>query len=367
MLEKGRISGRQFTILVMLYLIGSAILIIPSILASEAKQDAWIAALLTVGVALFIMPLYVALGSRFPNMTFAEYTEEILGKWLGKTVTLLFLIAFPFFTASLTLRNIGDFVTTQIMPETPIQAIHIIFLGIIIMGVRLGLEPLARAAELFFPGVILLFLLLIAFTAPQMKLENIQPVLEEGIKPVLRAAVPFISFPFVEPVIFLMLFPYVNRTKQTGKALFTGILLGGIFLFVVTALTILVIGVDQATRQNFPSYVLTKEIRVGQFLERIEAIMAVIWFITIFFRMCIFLYVVALGIAQALNLKDYRFLTFPLGMILTVLSIVGIPSSTYLLEFNQKIWPIYAATFGLFLPLLLLGTAIFRKKRKRNN
>ncbi len=365
MLENGKINSRQLAILVMLYLIGSAILIIPSIIASEAKQDAWITALLTIGIALLFIPLYVALGARFPNKTFAEYIEVILGKWLGKAVSLLFLIAFPFFIATLSLRNIGDFLTTQVISQTPIQAIYIMFLAIVIMGVRLGLEPLARAAELFFPWVILLFLLLVVFVAPLMKLENIQPVLEEGLKPVLKAAIPFISFPFVEPVIFLMLFPYVNRTKQNGKALFAGILLGGLFLFVITALTILVIGADQAARHNFPSYVLAKQINVGQFLERIEIIMAVIWFITIFFRMSILLYAVALGIAQVLNLKDYRFLAFPLGIILTVLSSAIIPSTTYLLNFNQKTWPLYAFTFGFLLPLLLFGVAICGKSRDR--
>lgn len=83
MLDNVKITERQFTVLVILYIIGSAILVIPSILVSLAKQDAWITAILTVGVALFIIPLYVLLGRRFPNMTLLEYTEEILGE-VGK-------------------------------------------------------------------------------------------------------------------------------------------------------------------------------------------------------------------------------------------------------------------------------------------
>lgn len=109
MLESGKISGRQFSIIVMLYLIGSAILIIPSILAAEAKQDAWIAALLTIGIALLFIPVYISLGTRFPNKTFAEYIEVIFGKWLGKAVSLFFFILFPLLIAALTLRNIRDF------------------------------------------------------------------------------------------------------------------------------------------------------------------------------------------------------------------------------------------------------------------
>jgi len=363
MLEHGKIASRQFTFLATLYMIGSSILISPSILASEAKRDAWIAAALTVVCGLLVVPLYIALGSRFPSMTFAEYSEKLLGKWLGKTVSLLFLAGLPFMIATLTLRNIGDFLTTQVIPETPIQAIHIMIIAVVIMGVRLGLEPLARAAELFFPWIVLLFIILVICVAPQIKFENILPVLEKGMKPVLQGIIPFFSFPFLEPVIFLMIFPYVNRKERVGKALFKAVLIGGIMLTVITLLAILVLGPDFTTRTMFPSYTLAKKINIGRFLTRVEVIVAVIWFITIYFRLSILLYITALGVAQSLNLKDYRLFTFPLGMILIVLSLLTVPNSSYLMEFNRMIWPVYVPTFGLVLPLLLLSTAILRNKR----
>lgn len=40
MLENGKMSVRQFTVTVILFTIGSSILVAPSVLASNAKQDA---------------------------------------------------------------------------------------------------------------------------------------------------------------------------------------------------------------------------------------------------------------------------------------------------------------------------------------
>ncbi|MDQ8735186.1 endospore germination permease [Paenibacillus sp. LHD-38] len=358
-----KISARQLTILVTFYIVGVAILIIPSFLAVAAKQDAWIAALLTVGAALTIIPLYNALGRRFPDMTFAEYTEEILGRCIGKAVSLLFFIGFPFLIAALTLRNIGDFLTTQVIPETPIHAVHILFMAVVVMGARLGLEPLSRAAEIFFPWIMLLFVLLVMFISPQIKVENMLPIMEGGIKPIVMAAIPFFSFPFLEPVILLMVYPYVNRTEKAGKAMVVGVLLSGIILCVITALSILVLGADQTARNTFPSYVITKNISIGDFLERIEAIMAIIWFITSYFRLVLMFYITALGLTQCLNLRDYKVITLPLAMILIVLSILAIPNSTYLMNFIP-VWGVYATTYGLVLPLLLLVAAVVRKKRQ---
>lgn len=46
MLEKGKIGSRQLMILVILYTLGDSILVIPSIVASEAEQDAWISGMI---------------------------------------------------------------------------------------------------------------------------------------------------------------------------------------------------------------------------------------------------------------------------------------------------------------------------------
>lgn len=361
MLEKGKIGVRQFTVLVMIFTIGSSILVAPAGLASVAKQDAWIAAILGVGMSMFFVWLYNTLGKQFPNRTLAEYSEQILGKWVGKTISLLF-VSYFFILAALLLREIGDFMTTQIMPETPIQSIHIIFLGIVLMGTRLGLEPLTRASEIFFPWIIgLLFFLVIALT-PEIEFQKMEPILEEGMKPVLRATFPFLGLPFLELVVFLMIFPYVNRTKEAEKAFFIGTLIGGIILILITMLTIFVLGSDFAARQLYPSYVLARKINIADFLQRVEAIMAGIWFLTIFFKLTICFYASALGLAQTLKLRDYRILTFPLGMILVVLSLVASPHIVYFHTFIKEIWTPYSLTYGLFFPLILLGVTVIRKK-----
>jgi len=359
MLENGKISLRQFTIIVTIFTIGSSILVAPSGISAEAKQDAWLAALLCVSVSMLLIGLYVSLGSRFPDKTLMEYSEIVLGKWLGKAVSFLF-IGYFFFLSALLLREIGDFITTHLMPETPIQAIHILFLCLVVMSVRLGLEPTIRAAELFFPYVIALFLLLVAFLSPQMKFDYMQPVLENGIKPVLRGAYHFLGLPFLELVVFLTIFPYVNQVKRAGKAFLTGAMSGGIMLIAIIAIAVSVLTADFTARQVYPSFVLAKKINIANFLQRLEVIMAGIWFVTIFFKLAIAFYASVLGLAQTLKLKDYRVLALPLGVILVVLSLVASPNITYFITFISDIWTPFSLTIGLALPLILLGISAMR-------
>ncbi|MFB7642035.1 GerAB/ArcD/ProY family transporter [Peribacillus butanolivorans] len=362
MLEKGKIGSRQLTILVILYTVGDSILVIPSIVASEAKQNGWVSGILSVAIApLLVVFLYDALRKCYPDLTLVEYSQKILGKWLGIAISLLF-ISYFFITTATYLREIGDFMTSQIMPETPIQVIMFLFMSIVLMSARLGLEPLARSAEILFPFVVILLSSLMILLLPEIKFQNLQPVWEGGLKPVIRGSIPFIVFPFIEPVAVLMILPFVSQKDRIRKNLFIGQLLAGSVLIIITLLAILVLGVDLTVKEIYPSYKLAQKINIANFLTRVEAILAIIWFITIFIRFSLFFYVTVLGLAQTLKLQDYRPLVFPIGMILIVFTLIMAPNTVYYSNFITDIWPFYAMTFGFLLPLLLLTIAKVHKK-----
>jgi spore germination protein KB len=189
-MEKGMIGLRQFTFLVTLFTVGSSILISPAGLAAQAKQNAWISAIVAVCLGLLTVNLYHVLIKQFPRQTLVEMCEAIFGIWIGKIISFLYFSYF-FLLAALVLRNIGDFITTQVLPDTPIQYIILIFLAVVLMANWLGLETIARAGEIFFPWVLLFFIAMVIFLMPQIRLIQIKPFLEDGIKQVIRASLPF--------------------------------------------------------------------------------------------------------------------------------------------------------------------------------
>ncbi|OIK08424.1 spore gernimation protein [Bacillus sp. MUM 116] len=364
MVENIKISARQFAILVILFSVGTTILVIPGSLANEVKQDAWIAALIGTAFSFVFVALYLAVARMFPTMTLVEIIETLLGKWLGKAVSLTFVF-FSFYNASDLLYYAGIFLTTEIIPDTPHEAIHILCACILIMGIRLGLETLARSAELLFPVFILLLLLLvlsILVTPDLWKVENIQPMFHSGVKPMIRAVLLFSSTFTLPLIVLLMIFPKsINKIKKAEKNFFIAILIAGVCLIVLILLTILVLGPDLSARRMYPSYILAKSIRVGNFLQRIEAILAIMWLITIYFKMSIYFYAVVIGFVQTLKSKDYRSYTLPLGMILVTTSLFSHPNVAHSAKYDHEIWPFYALTYGLVLPILLL---VINKLRK---
>ncbi|KRE53629.1 GerAB/ArcD/ProY family transporter [Paenibacillus sp. Soil522] len=362
MKENDHIQANQFRKLVSLFIIGPSIILLPGVLASEAKQDAWISSIVGVIAALLLVWLYNTLASRFPGKTLVEISKEICGRWLGTIVSFLWF-GYVFILSSLVLRNLGDFLTSSMLVETPINAIHFVYLSIVAVGVYYGVSNIARTADIFFPFVIALLCVFILLLVPDFEFKRVEPVLGKGIKPVLSAALPYIGFPFLELVLLLMIFPNVKQPKQAKKAFLSGTLIGGAVLFVITLMNILVMGAGNTASELYSSFELAKIIEIGEFIQRVEVIITAVWFITIFFKLILCFHISVLSLSQTLNLNDHRPLTLPLGMILYAVSYIIIPNRAYVISFDTSVRPFYALTFGFLLPLLLLGIAAVRKKR----
>ncbi|MEH7250636.1 endospore germination permease [Neobacillus niacini] len=360
--QKVVISARQFCILVMLNTIGTTILIVPSGLAAEAKQDAWIPAILAICIGLLVIGLHNALGNLFPEMTFVEYCKKILGKWAGSILS-IGLIYFSFIGASTLVWVMGNFLVSQIMPETPTDVIYIFFVVVVVYGLRLGLEPIARCAEIFLPWVILFFLLLVVLPIPEVDSKNLQPMFDTEPIPIIKGTLSFICVATMPLIVFQMIVPYGKRSKQTNRAFYIGNITGSFILLAITLLTILVLGAELTARNIFPSFVLAKKVTITGFLERIEVIMALLWFITIYFKTTSYCYACLKGLSQLLSLKEYRILTLPFGMSLIAFSMIVYPDVVYAGEWDTKTWIPYSLTYGLVIPLLLYIVALVRRKK----
>jgi spore germination protein KB len=127
----------------------------------------------------------------------------------------------------------------------------------------------------------------------------------------------------------------------------------------------LVLGEDLTARHMYPSYSLAKKITIGTFLERLEVVMAGIWFITIYFKLAVSFYASTMTFAELFKLQDARQLYLPFGMIMIVFSIVAYPDVTYFMNFATRIYFPYAVPYAVVFPLLILIVAVIRKKREQ--
>ena len=360
-MEKEIISSRQFMIITLLFSIGTAILFLPASVTIEAKQDAWIAAIIGVVLSLPLIKLFVAFGNRTPTLTFVEANEKILGRFFGKFTSIGFILI-CLLSAGELLYFIGLFMRTEIMPETPTIAFAFLFSIIIIYAAFLGIEVFARSAEILFPIFMLIFIFFVICISPSIKIENLQPIMEMPKKSIFFSMIRFISLFSFPLAVLLTIFPSaVNVQKSAQKGFYIGSIIGGIVLVTIITLCILVLGPENTATRTFPSYSLAKRISIGNFLQRIEVILATMWIISIYIRTFMYFYAAVIGIGQLFKIKNHRPLIFPLGMIILGISQIVHPNIIHSDIYNRDTWPIFSFVFMVFLPLVLLIVAKIRK------
>jgi spore germination protein KB len=146
-----------------------------------------------------------------------------------------------------------------------------------------------------------------------------------------------------------------------------GYLIGGLIMIVIIFLTISVLGPESTARHNYPTYTLARKINIGNFVQRIEAVLAIMWILSIYMKMTIYLYAVVIGSAQILNLKNHRPLIVPLGGISVILSLKMFSNVIEQQTWDREIAVFFSYTVGFLLPLIMLCIAVFRKMVKVQN
>ncbi|WP_456959617.1 GerAB/ArcD/ProY family transporter [Lysinibacillus sp. TE18511] len=359
-MEKEIISSRQFTIITLLFTVGTAILIIPSSVTSAAKQDAWIATIIGVGLSLLLVKLLVTLGNQTPTLTFTEANEKILGRFFGKLTAIGFILLTFLATGEL-LYFIGSFMSTEVMPETPSMAFSLLFGIIIIYAAFQGIEVFARSAEILFPVFILVFIIFVVCISPLINFENVQPILETSKKSLFISVIRFMSICSFPLAVLLILFPSaVNVHKSAQKGFYIGTAIGGIVLITIVTLCILVLGPSLTSNRTFPSYALAQRVSIGNFLQRVEVVMAAMWILSIFIKTFMYFYASVIGIAQICEIKDHRPLILPIGMTVIGLSQIIHPDIVHSNTYNKEIFPLFSGTVAILLPIVLLIAAKIR-------
>jgi spore germination protein KB len=361
-----KISSFQYFILVLMFVVGSSVLYIPTVLAVSAKQDAWIVAIIGGILGLALALLYIKLAESFQGKDLVQMYESAFGFVLGKILTVIFCY-FCLILASLILRGIGDFMVTQILPETPIEVIMGVFMFCIILGLKYGVEVFSRTSEIFFPWIIFLFTLGVSMILPDVEITRLFPILENGIKPIIKGTISYLGFPYLECVLLLMLVPYLNLLKSAKKKWIFGTVCGAFILFIPVILSIMVLGPELTSSQTYVTYILAKKMGIPKVFERMEVIIAIFWIITIFYKLLLCSFCITKATGALFKISNEKILSFPIGILIFCTSIIAGDNIVELNDFSSNIWPVFAIQTGLIIPLIILLVSKVKKQWNQNN
>jgi spore germination protein KB len=356
-----KISDIQSVKLMILFIFGSTLVIGTG---GNAGRDAWISILIAVILAIPIYLVYSRILSLFPGKDLLEILELNFGKFFGRIISLPF-IWFAFHLGALVLRNFGEFISTVGLPETP-KIVPVIIFGVLcIWGAKAGIETLAKCSEYFIIFVVVLLILFSFLSIPNIDTDNIFPVLRSGYKEIMSGILAAFTFPFGEVVIFMMIFSSLRSKSSSSRVFISALLLSGVTIVLLSARNIMILGPDTIEAVYFPSYFAIGRVNIGNFLQRMEIAVTVVFILSGFIKIALCIMATARGVARVIGFDDYRILITPIGLLMVNLARNIYEDIIEMFDWAFKVWPYYAFPFQVILPVMI-WIFIELKQRAKN-
>ncbi|WP_171056485.1 GerAB/ArcD/ProY family transporter [Paenibacillus sinopodophylli] len=359
MIEHGKISAAQLSIIMVPTVLATSILSVPSITMTYAGQDMWLSPIWASILGLMSMWVAFGLSKLYPKSTLIESSVLILGKWGGKLFGLLYLLFLPHITGVI-IRQYGEFIVRSALPQTPLFAIVVSMVLVCAINVRSGIEVVGRTAQIFVAIFILFAAFLFVLLIRDLHPEQILPIGEAGLLPSLRGSVAPGAW-FTEYILLAFLLPYVHdRHKALHKSLLS--ILAVTLSMVITNFVCLFLMGDLTDSFQYPVMIAARYISIADFMQHLEAIVIAIWIAGIFVKISIFIYVFTLSTAEWLELKAYRSLVLPLSFVCVIFTYWVATSQTDIVKLYGTSANVYTIVLLLVMPSLLLLTGAIKNK-----
>jgi spore germination protein KB len=328
------------------------------IMITKSKQDVWITMLMASLLAIIPIIILTRMMNYLPDKNLFEKNLVLFGK-IGGNIVNSILILFILFIVTLTLWTGTYFSLTQYLTEVPYLFVSLVFILTATYAVIKGIETIARTNEIIFFVAIFLIAIVWLGLWPKFQLNEIKPILANGIKPLITDALVAISYAF-PPLLTLTIIPKndIVNNKKCYRYLGIGFVLSLIYMAITFFLIIGVISINLAELFRYPAYFAKYKIDIAGFFQGVENFLSLHWLLNVFVTLMMGMYTIKHYIKDTFKIKKNKILkiiTLVLALLIAYVSGQIFKNSVTGVEFMANTYPFYVA-----IPLfaILIVTAI---------
>lgn len=319
-------------------------------------------------LAFLIVFIINKLYKNFKGQDILDVSKFVFGKPFRFILGIVFIVYYMFI-ASLLIRNTSENIKTMYFQSTPIPYITLFLLFAAGFINKLGPKTVIKCNLIIVPGIVFILILLFLLSSNNFSFERIFPVFGYGIKNLfLNGSGNIYAFGSITFLFFIM--PLLKNYNEFHKISYWYIALSSLFIFLtITALT-LIFPIEIASGSNIPVYTQTRQLAIGDFIQRADAFFVLIWILTILSYLSIILAFILLIFKKITNINNQTavsncFLTILLGVSLLYTNIVQIRS----LQSTVYKYSVLILVFGISTFILIAGNIkhFLLKKRKGEN
>ena len=324
-----------------------------------AKTDGWISVIIAGLVTQLLIIIVWLLSIRFPALSFYELLETLLGKVLGKFVSILY-IAYYLAVAAFILLVFNFLISVWVLNKTPDIVSIPLFVVACLYLLNSSIRVIARFMTIVGP-IILLTPLLATYAFFDSEPLYLLPILTstwmEIGKGVFTASLSMQGF-----LIITVLFPLVKGSNKEKllAATYANVLVTVIYTFTVVA-SFVYFSPGQFEILPEPLLYMIKTISLV-LIERIDLIFLAFWSVIVLATLVSYLYLASSGLTTVFNYKRPLWFNILSGTIISVLALIpqNILTVRRLLLYIDYVGILFMAV----IPIMLLLYAVLFKRRE---
>ncbi|CAM4491047.1 spore germination protein KB [Paenibacillus endophyticus] len=213
---------------------------------------------------------------------------------------------------------------TTLLRITPIEIVVVLFVLVVAYAAHGGARTLGKLSEAII-GLVVLFFICIAFLlllSGSLEPQRMLPFLSKGIMPLIKTSFSSsLWVPYGELIVFLVMFPQMGKKAAFRKAGMAAILSAGVILAFSDLLQIWSMGMEYEKYSTFPLLDAARLINISDFINRMDALVALIIIFGVFLKCAIFLYAGAKGISVIFG-KPSKTYIYPFALMIGALSLL---------------------------------------------
>lgn len=241
-----------------------------SVIIGLSKQDSILAFIVGTILSLLFIFLINKVQKYKGEKTLQDVLKEMKG--IGLFIRIIFLLyAFCLLCEGLTFIQL--FASSFFLIRTPIWFISLPLVLLLIRIAKNGIKTTFRVAACLLPISLSLTILSLCALCGYASIENVSPLFVTPPIDFLKSVFYYTTLSVTPSILMLI----TNKSNSTGSYLF-----GSFTLIAKMFLIIAIVGPILATIYRFPEYIILKEIKILDFIEKIENIVALSWIFDVF-------------------------------------------------------------------------------------
>ncbi len=247
----------------------------PAFYAKHSAGAGWLEVLISGIFELFVLAVILKLMSAFPEMDIIDAAEYSFGGF-GRIITGFICSALFLLSAAAVFRCFCEMIRNCIIESISYEYVALFIAAAVVAAAYLGGRTTLHLNNLIFPLVLISAGIVLLISVSRYNVQNIKPILGYGAKELTTNAL-LKNSSYYELGTLLLFIPYLSGKNHVKKIGFTALCVSIILLSGIALLYQMAVPYEAASTFELPFYQMTRMLKAGSVIQRIEPLNIFIW------------------------------------------------------------------------------------------